>query len=536
MAAVVSQWTELLVNTSVTPFVPLLSTAVTVTNMDNSAATCYSDITGAATLGSNVVNTDAAGNLTLFLNPVGGDGTSRYKLTPSGLGTIIVQVGPRDSDLEHRSSGPTRIDFTSPRFGGISGSDWSPAINLALAVGGILTCPPGTYNISLNHAIPNGVAIQCDGGGITNAAVTFKTAAAGAGITVSGSGPVCSGFRVDGNSVALTPLQVGTSASPGAQRTFIDVTVIGSAQDNWTVLYAQNALFLGCNSQSATRDNLYISGSAAGLSFDRFESNTATRNGLRVDCAIDGTAQIGVAYPQNVTFHRSIFEGTGGANPQVVVQNAGAGGSGPLRIMFDHCIIAAHPTSPVTVDILNVSAVNLDNCTIFAPASGTAAIRVNTNSLVYLRNPWFYGGSPNCAAVLNFDATASIFTEGEMKGLNPLGSGFTAGYGGAGTQETQVRLRIGNPVEISRASAETAVVVRTAAGVNQWLIAGNGLMYWYTAGGVADTSLGWGGGSGGLVTSKGVGFWAHAAPTSQPAAPVTLADVIAVIRGCGLSA
>lgn len=34
----------------------------------------------------------------------------------------------------------------------------------------------------------------------------------------------------------------------------------------------------------------------------------------------------------------------------------------------------------------------------------------------------------------------------------------------------------------------------------------------------------------------GIGVFGHAAPTSQPAAPVTLADVIAIIRGCGLSA
>jgi hypothetical protein len=38
------------------------------------------------------------------------------------------------------------------------------------------------------------------------------------------------------------------------------------------------------------------------------------------------------------------------------------------------------------------------------------------------------------------------------------------------------------------------------------------------------------------VLTLGAGFWNHAAPGSQPAAPVTLADVIAIIRGCGLSA
>lgn len=41
---------------------------------------------------------------------------------------------------------------------------------------------------------------------------------------------------------------------------------------------------------------------------------------------------------------------------------------------------------------------------------------------------------------------------------------------------------------------------------------------------------------GSFVLTGGHGFWGHAAPSAQPAAPVTLADVIAIIRGCGLSA
>jgi len=40
----------------------------------------------------------------------------------------------------------------------------------------------------------------------------------------------------------------------------------------------------------------------------------------------------------------------------------------------------------------------------------------------------------------------------------------------------------------------------------------------------------------GVVTDSGHGFWGHTPPVSQPAAPVTLADVISIIRGCGLSA
>jgi hypothetical protein len=39
-----------------------------------------------------------------------------------------------------------------------------------------------------------------------------------------------------------------------------------------------------------------------------------------------------------------------------------------------------------------------------------------------------------------------------------------------------------------------------------------------------------------FLVPSGLGVWGHAAPGSQPAAPVTLADVIGIIRGAGLSA
>jgi hypothetical protein len=39
-----------------------------------------------------------------------------------------------------------------------------------------------------------------------------------------------------------------------------------------------------------------------------------------------------------------------------------------------------------------------------------------------------------------------------------------------------------------------------------------------------------------VLMTRGSAFWGHAAVASQPVAPVTLADVIAIIRGCGLSA
>jgi hypothetical protein len=38
------------------------------------------------------------------------------------------------------------------------------------------------------------------------------------------------------------------------------------------------------------------------------------------------------------------------------------------------------------------------------------------------------------------------------------------------------------------------------------------------------------------VFDAGAAFWGHAVPVAQPATPVTLADVIALLRSYGLSA
>lgn len=76
---------------------------------------------------------------------------------------------------------------------------------------------------------------------------------------------------------------------------------------------------------------------------------------------------------------------------------------------------------------------------------------------------------------------------------------------------------------------------------------GNGL-FWSTTGVDGAQSLQVSTGAGGaffgtiqdangrMAMPAGAGFFGHAAPAAQPATPVTLADVIAILRGCGLAA
>ncbi len=86
----VTQLTLTMFNTSTNALLKL--TPITITNVDTTAAILYTDITGTALLGSNVVNTDSNGNLTIFAIAAGKDGTGRYILTPTGLGAQTFQV------------------------------------------------------------------------------------------------------------------------------------------------------------------------------------------------------------------------------------------------------------------------------------------------------------------------------------------------------------------------------------------------------------------------------------------------------------
>jgi hypothetical protein len=132
---------------------------------------------------------------------------------------------------------------------------------------------------------------------------------------VQTGGLVSGGFRIQGSNVATRPLLIGgtTNAQAMAQCTFINVDVVNSALDNWLVQGTQNALFLGCNSQSAARDNLTLDLGCGGLDFVRFESDLAARYALRVTQS--GTSpSLAYAVPQDIMFHSGEFEtGSGGA-------------------------------------------------------------------------------------------------------------------------------------------------------------------------------------------------------------------------------
>lgn len=122
-----------------------------------------------------------------------------------------------------------------------------------------------------------------------------------------------------------------------------------------------------------------------------------------------------------------------------------------------------------------------------------------------------------------------------------------------GSEAGTTTLTIGNNATVSDAlivlnppDGSASTIQFKKAGVNGWQIynaASDLLFIRDVVGGVMAITLNPGAPSVGstqfghnVLCDRGAGFWGHAAPAAQPAAPVTLGDVIAILQGCGLAA
>jgi hypothetical protein len=532
---------------------PLLLTAVSVYNADGvTLSTLYSDLTGTSTVANPGQTTSATGNFRMFAVP------GQYVLKIAGVTVATIYIpattwnggtvtGASTFLANIQSDTVEKHDFTNPRWGGISGSDWSPAIAAVLTAMStnpfILTAPPTAagYNISQNHVFGTSQGIQGSASGniFGSPGLRFVCTAAGAGITIGGVGATCSGFTVDGNLIATTPFYIGTGTNVCVARTFIDVNVINSAQDNWTILYAQNCIFVGCSSSDPTRDGVYISGGSGTHAFYRFESNcsvsTRGRHLLNIDCAVDGTSVVGFAYPLEITFHKCWLERqtTGGTGSALRMANGGSS-IGPQHCVFENCFMGLGvDATGAAADISGNSTPHFNDCEFTASRAG--GLKISDNCHVFLSYPQFIGVVVGAAAPWAISLAAASYTD--IVGMLFVGSGFTTTFGGVGAADGLLRSRLNQPLEITRnASGDTVATWGYTPGTGIAVVEfANGTRWWYS-GYTPDTNLGWAGGAGGLSTNKGIGFWGHAVPSAQPAAPVTLADVIAVLRGCGLTA
>jgi hypothetical protein len=241
-----------------------------------------------------------------------------------GLPSLIGGGRPKAVPVADVSGLPV-INITSSPFNAdpSGNTDSTAAIVAAIAAAGKtgrIYAPEGVYLITGG---------QNDGGPITfSGAGTFEGAGAAlastastvfrcgdtrAGFLFTGNGLVAN-FTIDGNSVATTPMQRGEETGGGSFGTFMNVAVINSAQDGWTIISAQNDSYYSCLSQGSARDNLYIDGGAGGLDFFHWHDAANGRFGIRSDGAIEGMGGTYGGMVECVRFWGGITEG-GAINP-----------------------------------------------------------------------------------------------------------------------------------------------------------------------------------------------------------------------------
>ncbi|GAA4809405.1 hypothetical protein GCM10023200_53990 [Actinomycetospora chlora] len=331
----------------------------------------------------------------------------------------------------------------------------------------------GVYQLSGPLRVGPAQDLLGAGGNLAGAATTLRCTAPEAGVVVTDSAGISGNLLIDGAGVAQAPF-VRAFGGGAAQRTFLNLSVVGSAADNVLVAGAQNDTWIGCNAQEAARDNLVLDQGAGGHAFVRCEFNAAGRYGLRCDREIAGGPY---AVPTDNTFDHCLFEresssGTGVSQAFLPAVDA---------LTFTACSFYA--TAASTGPRLDVPG-GSGTVTIVggriqgsSPADGGTGLRVGDASRVVL------------AAQPRFEALAAGI---ELVAGNPtvhvLGAVFWNGVGtrytGAGRPDTSVLTPTDHPVQITRdLPGDRALTVARGGEPGMRLTLG------------ADGSLGWGDGS-----------------------------------------
>ncbi|MHC1560536.1 hypothetical protein ACR9E3_16390 [Actinomycetospora sp. C-140] len=185
-----------------------------------------------------------------------------------------------------------------------SGGDDLAALRDAMPAAGALVLGAGVYQLSGPLTVGPAQDLIGAGGNLADAATTLRATAPEAGVVVTDSAGISGNLLIDGAGIAQAPF-VRAFGAGAAQRTFLNLSVIGSAADNVLVTGAQNDTWLGCNAQEAARDNLVLDQGAGGHAFVRCEFNAAGRYGLRCDREVSGGPY---AVPTDNTFDHCLFE------------------------------------------------------------------------------------------------------------------------------------------------------------------------------------------------------------------------------------
>lgn len=201
------------------------------------------------------------------------------------------------------SSSATRETVLAPAP---SGGDDLATLQALVPTRGVLQLRTGNYQLSGMLTIGSGQDLRGTGGNLMDPPTTLTCTAAGAGVKFTEAGGVSGYFHVNGNSIATLPFQ-RILVTDAAYRTFVDLTVELSAQDNMQITAAQNDLWMSIVSRHAVRDNIYIDKGYGGSLFIRVETDEPGRYGMRIDNAL-GAGPGGYNRPTHLSFYHCIFE------------------------------------------------------------------------------------------------------------------------------------------------------------------------------------------------------------------------------------
>jgi hypothetical protein len=360
---------------------------------------------------------------------LGGSSLAVASVASLVIGRTMAGAAPTVPTSSADLSGLPVVNITDAPFNADpTGSvDSTAALLAAIAAAGTtgrIYAPAGTFLITgaQNHGKPvvfdgdgvfEGAGSKWNGG--PGAGTIFKCGDQTAGIVLNGSG-MSANFTVDGNGVAITPLQRGLQQGAGSFGTFMNIAVVNSAQDGWTIVSSQNDAYYSCASHQSARDNLNIDGGAGGLDFYHWNDSACGRYGIHSDGQIGGLEGSYVNHTEAVRFWGGITEV--GSFLGFTESQAGTGIS---RIMLTHAIDWAFPSMNIYGVDMSGPAVHVDQGTCYAINLSDALIFSNKS-----------GGSPGQAGV-QIDGPP-----GYGAGVNLTGTFFVAG-------DTSVYVAEGSP-------------------------------------------------------------------------------------------
>lgn len=182
------------------------------------------------------------------------------------------------------------------------------AIDAAEARGGGEVVIPGVSGFRGEIHVPAGVNLVGPGDGISGAGAALggclRALDGTASVRIEGRGGVTQNLVIDGDGVGGVDAGFLVTFDFAVERTFVGMTIFGSAADGVLQKGSQNSTWVGFNNRQHVGDGMVFDDGAGGLSFVRYESSK--HGGRAVVCR--ETIRTDGLYPRNIVFDNPIIE------------------------------------------------------------------------------------------------------------------------------------------------------------------------------------------------------------------------------------